>query len=343
MWTALDEYAWLRSLAQDDEPDSAWIDATVRRLEARHAAEDTVDRALRGAVDDAEQIDTATLSARLALERRIAAEKRPRRWKWGIATAAVVVSVVFGGVVMVLLPSPVSALTNLARATEVLPDDAYLGDGVVRESDELVLVISDGSGVSYLQPLHRVRRVTPDIEQVEIVNGEPIFFTPEAEATYGDQVRAEAQLGITQMLTTTRPEPDVADRFLDSDPDALAAALRKYVVSVGDPAVSDDVEILELIGEIYRTSLPQPKERAALIRVAASLDAAEPVDVAAFKVTAVRIEHTGRGIRESYTIGFNQTGWMVYDEALLLESIPDVGVPPDTPLTRNTYAIPTGK
>jgi len=340
---ALDEFAWLRGLAQDDEPGLTWIDATVHRLEARYAAEDTVDKTLRGAVDDTEQIDTATLSARLALERRIAAEKRPRRWKWGIATAAVVVAVVFAGAFMVLLPSPVSALTNLARATEVLPNDTYTGDGVVRESDELVLVISDGSEVSYLQPLHRVRRVTADMEQVEIINGDPIFFTPEAEATYGARVRADAKPGVTQTLTTTRPEPDVADHFLDSDPDALAAALRKYVVSVGDPAVSDDVEILELIGEIYRTSLPQPKERAALIRVAASLDAAEPVDVAAFKVTAVRIEHTGRGMSESYTIGFNESGWMVYDETLLLESVPDIGVPPDTPFSRNTYAIPIGE
>lgn len=340
---ALDEFAWLRSLVQDDEPDAAWIDAAVHRLEARYADDDTVDRALRDAVDDPELLDTATLSARLALERRIAAEKRPHGRMWGIAAVAVVVAVVFAGAVMALRPSPVSALDDLAKATEVLPNDTYPGDGVVRKSDEFVLVISDASGVSYLQPLHRIRRVTADMEQVEIINGDPIFFTPEAEATYGEQVRAEAKPGVPQTLTTTRPEPDVADSLLDGDADVLAASLREYVHSSGDPGVSDDVEILELIGEIYRTSLPQPKERAALIRVAASLETAEPVKVAAPAVTAVRIEHTGRGIRESYTIGFNPTGWMVYDETLLLEAAPDIGVPPDTPLSRNTYAVPTGE
>ncbi len=77
--------------------------------------------------------------------------------------------------------------------------------------------------------------------------------------------------------------------------------------------------------------------------MAASLGTVEPVDVAGPEVTAVRIEHTGRGIRESYTIGFNQTGWMVYDETLLLEAAPNIGVPPDTPLSRNTYAVPTGE
>ncbi len=340
---ALDEFAWLRSLVQDAEPDAAWIDATVLRLEARYATEDTVDKALRDAGDDAELLDIETSSARLALERHIAGEKRPHGRMWGIAAVAAAVAVVFAGAVMALRPSPVSALDDLARATEVLPNDTYLGDGVVRESDELVLVIYDTSGVSYLQPLHRIRRITAEIEQVEIINGDPIFFTPEAEATYGEQVRAEAKPGVPQTLTATRPDPDVTDRFLDDDPDVLAASLREYVVSVGDPAISDDVEILELIGEIYRTSLPQPKERAALIRVAASLETAEPVDVAAPAVTAVRIEHTGRGIRESYTIGFNPTGWMVYDETLLLEAVPDIGVPPDTPLSRNTYAVPTGE
>ena len=340
---AMDEFAWLRSLVQDDEPDPAWIDATVHRLEARYATEDTVDKTLRGAVDDPELLDIETSSARLALERCIAGEKRPHARMWGIAAVAVVVVVVFVGAVMALRPSPVSALDNLAKATEVLPNDTYRGDGVVRESDELVLVISDISGVSYLQPLHRVRRITADMEQVEIINGEPIFFTPAAETTYGEQVRAEAKPGVAQTLTTTRPEPAIADSLLDSDADVLAAALEEYVVSVGDPAVSDDVEILELIGEIYRTSLPQPKDRAALIRVAASPETVEPVDVAGLEVTAVRIEHTGRGIRESYTIGFNQAGWMVYDEALLLEAAPDIGVPQDTPLSRNTYAVPTSE
>lgn len=338
---ALDEFVWLRSLVQDEEPGLAWIDATARRLEAQFTAEATVDRVLRGAVDHAEPIDTATSSARLALERHIASAKRPRGWKWGIATAAVLGAVVLVGAVMVLLPSPASALTDLARATEVLPNETYTGDDVVRESDEIVLMISDAFGVSYLQPLHRVRRVTADMEQVRIINDDPIFFTPQAEATYGTQVRADARPGATQTLTTTRPDTEGVDGLPNDDYDVLAAALKEYVVSVGDPAVSDDVEILELIGEIYRTSLPQPTERAALIRVAASLETAEPVDVVAPEVTAIRIEHTSRGMRESYTIGFNQAGWMVYDEALLLEPIPEIGIPTDTPFSRNIYAVPT--
>lgn len=342
---ALDEFAWLRSLIEYDESDSTWIDTTVRRLEEQYAAEDTVDKLLRAAVDDAEPINTEASTALWTLERRIAAEKRPRTWLWGVATAAAVM-IVLVGAVMILRPSPVSALTNIAEATEVLPNDAYLGDGVIRESDELVLVISDisdASGVSYLQPLHRIRRVTTDVEQVEIINGDPIFFTPGDEARYGAQIRAEGSPGVSQTLTTTRPEPDRFDSLLASDPDVLAAALREYVSSYGDPAVSDDVEILELIAEIYRTDLPQPKGRGALIRVAASIEAAKPIEVALPDVTAIRIEHTGRGLREAYTIGFNKTGWMVYDETLLLEAVPDIGVPQDTPLSRSTYAVPLGK
>lgn len=341
----MNELVWLRSLVEDDDPDPLWIDATRRRLEARYARDETLNRALRGVIDSGEPSDIEISTARLALERRIADEKRPpdRMYSrmWGVVAAAVVVAVLFVGAVSVLRPPPLSALDNLAKATEVLPNDTFLGESVVRESNELVLVVSSTSGVSYLQPLHRVRRVAAETVQVTITNGEPIFFTPEDEATHGEWVRLEAKPGIPQTLTATRPGDAVPGLLLHDDTDVLAAKLREYVVSVGDPAVLDDVEILELIGEIYRTILPQPRERAALIRVAASLETAEPVDVAGLDITAVRIEHADRGIKESYTIGFNETGWMVYEEALLLEAAPDIGVPQDTPLSRSTYAVPT--
>ncbi|MEA3503081.1 MAG: hypothetical protein U9R47_09930 [Actinomycetota bacterium] len=336
----MNEFDWLRSLAEDPIPTEAWIDKTRGRL---------LDYALVGAVS-VDDDSAAEEKPRTRLRPTRFGRGRPTRIRMRWVSATAFVLVVSTLVISVALrPTPAIGLLDVARATEVLPSTEFIGAQVIRTIDEEILVIEQiatngetARRVMYLLPRTQIRRQAADGSlQIETVPGMPVFFTPDDEEFFGEAVEQRVQPGVITIETFTEPEESGSGiGLLTDDADVLAQRLAHDIAIYGDSALPDGVETMQWIANIYRSELPTPTERAALLRVLAGVGGIDAAPVGDFDGAGATLTHSGHGTRERFTLHFDGAGWLVFEEVLLLDGIPEVGVPAGVALQRSHYEPP---
>jgi hypothetical protein len=238
-------------------------------------------------------------------------------------------------------PSPVQAgLTELAQAVELLDEGALPpGRYAYTRSEQTSLAILPGSdfgldseSFAYLLPSTReVWRDNQGNVQLRFTNHSPTFFSSEVEAAYYRSALDRLdQINETVTFTATGATSDYQPGVWSTDSDLLRQQMLDHVHQGGSD-LPDDVQVLNLAGELVAETGAPPSLRAAILRVLSTLDL-EPVEQTPDRLQLAVTHQDSR-----YTVTFDEAGKLIEATEIVLQFEPRLGIPAGTIVYRATY------
>lgn len=336
----MDDLRFLNRLVQDIAPDAQQTESARRSLLDHIDASQMRDQL--GSFVDPVPDDTITIPPWSTRTPRSAWRTVATRIAVAASMIAVSALVVVG---MLNLPAADATLENLARAVELLPNEAFTEVAVVRHAHTETLIIEpvdvtnpDLGLVGVIVTTDETRRQSPDgIIQTETTLTDATFITPIDTDT---QSEIENRVGIGTTETTTAAPPDNlgTDRhILSSDPEAVYQQLLTSIAADGDTATPVSTQILDEIIGLHTTFVLTPPERAASIEVLAMVDdLTVNTDETTVTVTSDYVTETGQ---EALAAVFDQSGWLVAESLILLDGIPEL-TPNPIPAYKAKYTPP---
>lgn len=336
----MDDLRNLNRLVQDIEPDAQQTESARRSLMDHIDASQTRDELLE--LIDPIPDDTITVPPWNTQDPRSASRVAMIR----IAVAASVIAVAALAVVSVLnSPAADATLDNLARAVEILPNEAFTGIAVERHTHTESLVIEpidvtdpDLGLVGVIITTDETRRQSPDgIIQVETTITDATFITPVDTATQ-TEVANRIGVGTTETITAVLPDNVGVDRrLLSSDAKTVYQRLVLSIATDGDTSTPVSTQILDEIIALHTAFILTPSERAATIEVLAMVDdLIVETDGTTVTVTSKYVTEAGR---ELLTATYDRSGWLIRQSLTFLDGVPGLTSDP-VPAYRAEFTPP---
>ncbi len=325
----MDNLRFLNRLVQETAPDEQQTESARRSL-LDHIDASQMREQLRSLVDPVPD-DTITVPLW---------NTQTRPWAWRavvmrIAVAASVIAVATLAVVGILnLPAADATLENLARAVELLPNEALTDVAVQRHAHTETLIIEpvdvtnpELGLVGVIVTTEETRRQSSDgIIQIETTITDAMFITP-VDADTQAEIADRVGIGTTETVTAVLADNLGVDRqVLSSDAGTIHQRLLTSITADGDTSTPTSTQILDEIITLHKTFILTPSERAATIEVLAMIeDLIVNTDETTVTVTSEYVTETGR---EQLTGGFDQSGWLIAESLMLLDGIPGLTTGP---------------
>ena len=304
-----------------------------------------VDLALRAVTTTFEPSRADFDSARVKLMEAISSTLPPSRSRiqplWAAFIALSLVIAVF--LVQTTSTSPAEALiTELARVVEttdplVIPDDLF----AYTQTEATVLMEVDPESLEGVEIPHgslayglpQTRETWMGDEgtaRLSTTYFRPVFFSSADEAAYY-AAGLDQRDRIGETVTETQPDASGVLDEMDwpTDPVELETRIRSLV---GDT----DLEVLETSLKLLRETLIPPRLRTAVLLVIAGLDL-ELVDESPDGAGTFSVE-LDESMRLTFTL--DATGYLRFEELILVDGDPDRGVPPGTAEYTADYTAP---
>ena len=330
----MDDLTFLNRLVQDIEPDVRQTEVARTSLLAHIDASQTRDQLLE--LVDSVPDDTITVPTWNTRNPRSATRAVLMR----IAVAASVIALAALAVVGVLnSPAADATLDNLARAVEILPNEAFTGVAVERHTHSETLVIEpidvtdpDRGLVGVIVTTEEIRRQAPGgIIQIETTIMDATFITP-IDGAAQSAVEIRIGVGTTETVTAVLPDNLGVDRqLLSSDAQTVYQHLVTSINTDGDLSTPVSTQILDEIIALHTTFILTPSERAVAIEVLAMVEGLN-VEADEDSVT-VTSEYVAEERREQLAAGFDRSGWLITHSLTFVDGVPRLTTDPVTVYT----------
>jgi hypothetical protein len=321
---------------------------------------------------------SAKRAARAALVAHAEAAAARPRWlpdRWfslrrprvvGALAALGLVAILFSGLLPLgrgADPAAAAALNHAADIAAAQPDAAGDGYRYTKSEGAYLSGISGGpgrpNGVWALVPVSREIWIKPDgsgrlLER----SGEPIWFGSADKAAWvaegspdmGGEPLSDTRFGPTPPGAEPGTPQEGPGSLSYEDVDALptdVAALREVIRAraAATGAGATELEMFTIVGDLLRETVAAPMVRAALYRVAASLDGVELTGSLTDRVgrtgTAVSLTGDRSGVgRERRVLIFDpETSALLAEEDVLLDKVDWLDAEPPLVIGYNTYLI----